>query len=376
MANSKNDRGRRRGGGGKRRSPKTRPGGRITRKEDARIRRFQTVVDEANACQDPLQLLPPSLRSVPVPSSSLASEESSASILEGATDAAATSASNTTTATAAVRHYASSSSSNLPPNILKQCLDLFRRNMGGMYEKSDWGLDMEKKEDELRHADAKFLVVVSSSPSESNDDAATRNGDGDDATTTGHDGTERRDAAPVVIAFAHFRYELLDVPAMPITYLYELQVHPKHRSLGLGRHLMTIIERLSAIMGMQKIMLTAFRSNRNAMRFYESRCGYSVDESSPSNFNDEEDAEECDYEILSKVVPKGGGSIIVVGGRVKIRYECGTYAGTIAEVRPTTSSQSDTTTKLDNVVKRIRVRWDCGDPDEEFDSNEDGISFI
>ena len=243
-----------------------------------------------------------------------------------------------------------------------------------MYEKSDWGLDMEKKEEELRHADAKFLVVVSSPSSESNDDAATRNGDGDAATTAGHDGTERRDAAVVVIAFAHFRYELLDVPAMPITYLYELQVHPSHRSLGLGRHLMTIIERLSAIMGMQKIMLTAFRSNRKAIRFYESRCGYKVDESSPSNFNDDEGVE-CDYEILSKVVPKGGGSIIVVGGRVAIRYECGTYAGTIVEVRSTTSSQSDTT-KLENVVKRIRVRWDCGDPDEEFDSNEDGISFM
>jgi len=370
MANSKNDRGRRRGGGGKRRSPKTRPGGRITRKEDARIRRFQTIVDEANARQDPLQLLPPSLRSVPVPSSSLASEESSASILEEAADAAAMSASNTTTSTAAVRHYASTSS-NLPPNILKQCLDLFRRNMGGMYEKSDWGLDMEKKEEELRHADAKFLVVVSSPLESNDDDAATRNGDGDDATTTGHDGTERRDAAPVVIAFAHFRYELLlDVPAiMPITYLYELQVHPSHRSLGLGKHLMTIIERLSSIMGMQRIMLTAFRSNRKAIRFYELRCGYKVDETSPSNFNDDV---ECDYEILSKeVVPKECS--IVVGGRVAIRYECGTYAGTIVEVR-STSSSSDTT-KLD-VVKRVRVRWDCGDPEEEFDSNEDGISFI
>ncbi len=43
-------------------------------------------------------------------------------------------------------------------------------------------------------------------------------------------------------------------------------------------------------------MLTVFKENESAMRFYEKRK-YGVDECSPSNFEGQED---CSYEILSK----------------------------------------------------------------------------
>ena len=54
-------------------------------------------------------------------------------------------------------------------------------------------------------------------------------------------------------------------------------------------------------MEMKKVILTVFKCNSGAMRFYLERLkGYHVDECSPSNFG-----EDVDYEILSKRI--GGG---------------------------------------------------------------------
>ena len=61
---------------------------------------------------------------------------------------------------------------------------------------------------------------------------------------------------------------------------------------------MTLIELLSLQLFMTKVILTVFKCNTGAMRFYLDKLkGYHVDECSPSNFEGGDDVE---YEILSK----------------------------------------------------------------------------
>ncbi|EED94089.1 predicted protein [Thalassiosira pseudonana CCMP1335] len=202
--------------------------------------------------------------------------------------------------------------SPLPSNMLEQCLELFEMNMGAMYRRSSWGLDMDEKRKELMHVDARFLVVVETSNVEKEEDD-------DGGATTRVDAVEVADdtdgatatlttADDKVLGFTHFRYEPNDdessTPTQPITYLYELQIHPTLQKLGMGKRLMTIVELLSFKCHMEKVMLTVFKMNDRAMGFYLNKMKYGVDECSPSNY---EGCEDCDYEILSKSLVGGAG---------------------------------------------------------------------
>ena len=159
--------------------------------------------------------------------------------------------------------------------------------MSDMYEASSWGLDLDEKSSELRHETARFLIV----------EAATDAGGASD-TSTNDDGTAKRD----VLAFVHFRFEPNDdeKPTEEVLYVYEIQVSDRAQRSGLGRRLMNIMELVANKNGMRKVMLTVFKMNGGAMKFYREKMKYAIDESSPSNF----DGEVADYEILSKVVGK------------------------------------------------------------------------
>lgn len=146
---------------------------------------------------------------------------------------------------------------------------------------------MDEKLKELQHEDARFLII---------------------AAWGNHDAVvdERKCNDVLVIGFAHFRFEQdksessAKKVVIPITYLYELQISPNYTSHGLGYKLMTLIELLSYQFHMVKIVLTVFKCNAGAMKFYLNKMkGYQVDDCSPSNFEGEEN-ENAEYEILSK----------------------------------------------------------------------------
>lgn len=59
---------------------------------------------------------------------------------------------------------------------------------------------------------------------------------------------------------------------------------------------MGIAEKITSEAEMTKVMLTVFKKNKEAIDFYKS-IDYSIDESSPSMFD-----EPADYEILSRLV--------------------------------------------------------------------------
>ena len=155
-------------------------------------------------------------------------------------------------------------SSEMIDSQSKECLDLFEKNMGEMYRKSSWGLNMEEKSAELRDDKARFLLLL--------------------------DNNEK------LTGFVHFRFEYDDEesPTCAVLYIFEIQIESTYRRCGAGKKLMGIAERIAREQSMTKVLLTVFKSNHQAMAFYTKKLGYNIDESSPSKFG-----ESADYEILS-----------------------------------------------------------------------------
>lgn len=86
-----------------------------------------------------------------------------------------------------------------------------------------------------------------------------------------------------------------------VLYVYELQLTAEYRGKGLGKFVMQLLELLANKHKMQFIMLTVFKNNDGAMRFYLDRLKYSVDETSPSRCAVDD---KSSYEILSKCLDK------------------------------------------------------------------------
>jgi len=182
------------------------------------------------------------------------------------------------------------------------CLDLFSLTMTKLYTESSWGLDMKIKEEEFTHSDARFLLLFQ------NDELSDRLGEQSPQYKSSSDGstflsTNFDESSKQVLAFCHFRFESsnegISTPSSnphELMYLYEIQIHPSIQRSGLGMKLMMILETMAAEFNMKQIVLTVFKNNTKAMRFYIDKMKYSIDKTSPSEYG-----QEADYEILSKV---------------------------------------------------------------------------
>jgi len=198
--------------------------------------------------------------------------------------------------------------SPLPTKLRKECLGIFQQNMGSLYESSSWGLNLDEKERELKHDDARFLIVRR----EADNTDSQEGGASADAT---HSSVSKNvdidiDDKNNIVAFCHFRFEPndKDLPPMEqeaVLYVYEVQVSENARRGGLGRRLMSIIELIAMKrMDLKKVVLTVFKANQIAMDFYLKKMKYVIDESSPSQFVQDEGEDAVDYEILSKCIAK------------------------------------------------------------------------
>lgn len=153
------------------------------------------------------------------------------------------------------------------PRLLKQKLfEMMRHNMQHMYENAKgWGWDPKFKWKELFSSKARYLICQQT--------------------------TEPFD----VLGFSHFRFQVdtESEPAEAVLYIYELQIVEGARKKGLGLRMMQILEALALKYNMRKTMLTVFKENTGAMKFYTEKAHYEVDASSPSCWDKDED-----YEIL------------------------------------------------------------------------------
>uniref|UniRef100_A0AAV1URI9 N-alpha-acetyltransferase 40 n=1 Tax=Peronospora matthiolae TaxID=2874970 RepID=A0AAV1URI9_9STRA len=150
---------------------------------------------------------------------------------------------------------------------------LFEKNMELLYQASNWGYESRAKREELFADEARYLLVYDES-------------------------IQALHPLKPLVGFVHFRF--LDDDGALVLYLYEVQLAAKVQRQGLGKFLMTLLLLVAKKHGMELLVLTVFKRNTGAMRFYTERMGFEIDETSPSACGDDSQ----DYEILSKSVVK------------------------------------------------------------------------
>ncbi|EPQ60753.1 hypothetical protein GLOTRDRAFT_135380 [Gloeophyllum trabeum ATCC 11539] len=190
---------------------------------------------------------------------------------------------------------------------------IFEDNMKGLYMDSAFGWDPPAKRAELFHFLSRYILVRG--PSAGCDSSA-----------------ENVKSALPLAAYVSFRFE--PEAGQDVIYCYELQVSRAAQRHGLGKHLMQQVYNVGQRWRMQKVMLTVLKANVAANRFYESQ-GFVIDPTSPGyaerveviqtdgepdegenstscgetagidgddSWEDEDEADECDYHILSKAM--------------------------------------------------------------------------
>ncbi|EGZ09905.1 hypothetical protein PHYSODRAFT_318403 [Phytophthora sojae] len=168
-----------------------------------------------------------------------------------------------------------SQAKDLSESTRESVVSLFEGNMKTLYQASDWGYDPAAKRKELFEDEARYLLVH------------------DESVTS----TDSESVAPLV-GFAHFRF--VEDDGALVLYLYEVQLASTAQRHGIGKFLMQLLLLVARKHGMELMVLTVFKSNTGAMKFYRERLGFEIDETSPSACGDDSQ----DYEILSKsVVP-------------------------------------------------------------------------
>ncbi|KAB7502613.1 N-alpha-acetyltransferase 40 [Armadillidium nasatum] len=147
------------------------------------------------------------------------------------------------------------SSLSLPKEVLSWAFELCKANVKKMYEETS-GWDEEGKFNEMAHPAAKYIIIKEKDTNK-------------------------------LLAFSHFRFD--------VDYSEELHVIPEERSRGIGKFLLVILETLAITYKMEKVILTVFKSNTSAIKFY-TKNGYEEDRTSPIGKS---------YVILSKYVFDG-----------------------------------------------------------------------
>jgi len=104
---------------------------------------------------------------------------------------------------------------------------------------------------------------------------------------------EESEKAGNIVGFSHFRFDM-DCSCDEVLYVYDIQIDSEFQGKGLGNFMMTSLETIAFKAEMRKIMLTVFKHNPNATKFFKQYMKYGIDETSPRG------APPSDIYILSK----------------------------------------------------------------------------
>ncbi|GAB6021773.1 N-alpha-acetyltransferase 40 [Chamberlinius hualienensis] len=154
--------------------------------------------------------------------------------------------------------------SKLSVDDIEWAFNLTKNNMKQVYDNSELKWKDRQKREEMTEDAARYLMA--------------------------------RDSTGKPAAFVHFRYDMDD--DIEVVYCYEVHLEKEYRSKGLGKFLMQILELLAFQAEMKKVVLTVFKENSRAVKFFTQTMQYSIDETSPSQYDDDD----CSYEILSKKI--------------------------------------------------------------------------
>ncbi|KAK2766678.1 hypothetical protein FQN54_005991 [Arachnomyces sp. PD_36] len=172
------------------------------------------------------------------------------------------------------------SSKSIPESDFDACFNLIKLTSSEAYKHSTVGWSRAKKRSEMKLLDMKYILLRRLQPKESNSEAGQEKGVSD------------------VEGFLSFMVTYED--EVEVIYCYEIHLSPSIQNKGLGKRLIGLYEAIGRNVGLEKAMLTVFRSNEMSRRFYE-KLGYEEDEFSPRPKRLRNGVvKEPDYIILSK----------------------------------------------------------------------------
>ncbi|EAU34452.1 predicted protein [Aspergillus terreus NIH2624] len=150
----------------------------------------------------------------------------------------------------------------IPPGDFEACFKLIEQTQSEAYANSSFGWSPSKKRREMRLPDMKYIVL--------------RQATGDNAEAAGIEMSPDNAGFQGFLSFM-VTYE----DGYEVIYCYEVHLLPSAQGRGLGEMLMTRFAEVGRRVGVQKAMLTVFKSNTKANRLYK-KLGYEVDEYSPA----------------------------------------------------------------------------------------------
>ncbi|EZF35546.1 hypothetical protein H101_00927 [Trichophyton interdigitale H6] len=165
---------------------------------------------------------------------------------------------------------------SIPEPYMNACYDLIHLTSSAAYKQSASGWSARKKKLEMKLLDMRYMVLVLDKNNE----------------------TEGALDMPTVGGFLSFM--VTEEDEMQVLYCYEIHLAPEVQHKGVGKQLLQIFEDIGKNIGLQKGMLTVFKSNASAIRFYE-RLGFAEDANSPKPAKLRNGkVKEYDYMIMSQ----------------------------------------------------------------------------
>ncbi|EFQ99818.1 hypothetical protein MGYG_02830 [Nannizzia gypsea CBS 118893] len=175
------------------------------------------------------------------------------------------------------------SAASMPEPYMNACYDLIYLTSSAAYKQSACGWSARKKRQEMKLLDMRYMVLVAKKNHEA----------------------EGSLAMPTVGGFLSFM--ATDEDEIQVLYCYEVHLAPEVQHKGVGKHLLRIFEDIGKNIGLRKGMLTVFKSNKSAIRFYE-RLGFTEDENSPKPVKLRNGrVKEYDYMIMSQPLTSDSG---------------------------------------------------------------------
>ena len=161
----------------------------------------------------------------------------------------------------------------LSQDELQKCFELIERTSRHDYEPSSFGWHPKRKMREMKEKEMRYIILKDCPPQDSSEAG--------------------------ISGFLSFMLTHDSTPSVPVLYIYEIHLDNGTRGKGLGRSLMKMAENIAKRVGVEKVMLTCFKSNGNARSFYE-KMGYDVDICSPDDRKTRNKVDKVDYVIMSK----------------------------------------------------------------------------
>lgn len=141
--------------------------------------------------------------------------------------------------------------------VLNACLDLIDASSANDYKTSGVKWSLASKRKEMLLPDMRYLVIQEKIASSKNADA---------------------DYVRPVHGFTSYMITYED--GYEVIYIYEIHLEPAFCGQGVGKVLLGMVEDIGRKIKVEKAMLTVFKSNKRACKWYD-RIGYTIDDFSP-----------------------------------------------------------------------------------------------